>query len=439
MPMPIPPDPALSPNNSDNQMEIENQVKHNNKKKRADSNSEDPEPGTNKKPKTSKSAHSSVTWKSDLDVSIHNTQIPSEELHSQLTSSGNAIKNSVAEQKVKLDKSCDPTPNFLMVNIGYALSAPAKNGELFISFPLRIMGSNYYNVQDSFESSGITKEDSVASIEERHKAGMDITTQKNGFTKTQKLGPQHYHDTHTRTYNNKFHHSEQALYEYLAQENTAKELVQRIKYAGVPEGTNIQAIVLDMHSTRYVCGNCEIGAQGIMSPEYNFLQSFSQQAETLGYSYKPDKDPIAFRVTANRPDGVKGIKTEEDHSYDICKLTHGSREIIEKAANVRPAYEMESDLHRRTVFISSHVSDNKKFVEGYNQAVVSEYTGMIDKGMRERVYNEDLKSLGLSEEDINAFKALISLAVIEEAKAVHETRTEFENAAKTLPPNIKGR
>ena len=90
------------------------------------------------------SDESSIIWAKDLDLRHHDqsfneTNIPADDLHSQLSVSGNLLKDSVKPKLAnsQTDASNDPKPNFLIVNIGYILSQPAKNGSKFVSFPIR--------------------------------------------------------------------------------------------------------------------------------------------------------------------------------------------------------------------------------------------------------------------------------------------------------------
>lgn len=401
------------------------------------------------------STDSSVLWVSDLDLSYRNQQfddipIPSTQLHSQLASSGNTLKDTV---KAKLpnhqrDALEDPKPNFLMVNVGYILSQPAKNGEKFVSFPVRVPGQNYYSVQTSWEQQKKSKGSAVKNLQKRHDCGKEHSPQAKGFSTVQKNGPSHYYDdVEGPTYDTKFHHSEQALYEYLIQQTVVNSLFKRIQEAGVPKGTEIHGIIIDMHSTRYVCGNCELGAQGMMSPEYKFLEYFAEKAKDYGYSYKPNEAEIAFRVTANRPDGVKGFKTARDHENapEARILGHRPEEsrnktVYEQAITVSPLQQGESDLHRRTAFISSHVADDKRYTEAFDQTVVGEYTSMIAEGKARRQHiglspvEGDGASISESRstQELEGFVALTAMNIRKEAstrvmaKKVHSECTSYE-------------
>ncbi len=396
------------------------------------------------------SKDSSVIWTKDLDLkyqdkSFEETAIPADEYHAQLTSSGNKIKNTVSSKFTKdsqTDSYGDPKPNFLMVNIGYILSNPAKNGEKFVSFPVRIMGENFYSVQTSWESNGTSKDDSVDNLQERHDCGYDHSPQMKGFSEVQKNGPSHYaHDVKGPTYETKFHHSEQALYEYLTQKKVIKQLLERIKQAGVPAGTEIQGIVIDMHSTRYVCGNCELGAMGMMSPEYKFLERFKKQAEKFGYSYKPDDTELAFRVTANRPDGKGQEMSARNHKLapEARILGHRpedlrNKTIYERDVDARPLEEVETDLHRRTAFISSYVSGDKKYTDSYDQVVVGEYTAMIADGRKGRVYTDTVRNLDreFQLEEAGLLKKFAGKTVIKEEREIGEDALSPEQQQSEL-------
>ncbi len=426
------------------------------------------------------SDESSIIWAKDLDLRHHDqsfneTKIPADELHSQLSSGGNLLKDSVKPKLAnsQTDAGNDPKPNFLIVNIGYILSQPAKNGSKFVSFPIRVLGENFYSVQSSWEEDGKTKRDAAQSMETRYIHGWNHTPQTKKFTKVQENGPLHYNDNvDGPTYENKFHHSEQALYEYLIKPNVVKSLLERLRQAGVPNGTEIQGIIIDMHSTRYVCGNCELGAMGIMSPEYQFLKTFSQKAQECGYSYNRDENEIAIRVTANKPDGVLRKVSSSSHllSPESSVMGHRpedmkSRTIYQRDIDATNLSGVESDLHRRSAFISSHVTTNKNYTDSYDQVVVGEYTSMLakargmkaarefrrdheqdegcitvtkfqDKKIKKSLSQKEEMGMKLSDEETRAFEEVVGISsrkdvsVLEQARKLHGERVSYERDIK---------
>lgn len=436
---------------------------------------------------------SSVLWTKELSLTYIDEEfrkhvIPAPAVFSQLTSSGNQVKSEIksllerkaAKSKAKnpktqlLDSFGDPKPNFLTVNVGFLLSKSNKHGQSFVSLPIRVPNDNFYSVKESWlpgegeqtdqvkilaenkrAKSGfqtkIRSKNATERLQRRHELGKLHTCQKKNFTDIQISGPSSWLNHSSKTLTDKFHHSEQALFEFLSRTRNIEQLVQNLKDTGVTPGTEIFAIVIDMHSTRYVCENCEIGMQGIMNPDYRFLQEITSEFKRYGYRYQPQTNAIIPRVIANRPDGAKKPKkTNRDHEAKESSLLIGHRSpeshnktVFEADINIYQPAECETDLHRRTIFTSSKISDNKDYQQIFHTIVLQEYTAMIQKGLMQKQMmiskgEEEAMSPDERHQILEGFQELAKLEAmqskptpqaVELAQILYEKRTEFERDA----------
>jgi hypothetical protein len=214
----------------------------------------------------------------------------------------------------------------------------------------------------------------------------------------------------------------------------------------------------------------------MMASEYRFLQSFSKKAQEYGYNYKHDESEIAVRITANKPDGPSGKISPSSHisSPEFSLIGHRpedtrNKTIYQRDLDASNLTEAESDLHRRSVFISSHVANNKNYTKPYDKVVVGEYTDMIarargmkaarkfrhDKmqddegiaitGFGKKKIEKDLseqeekkeESIKLSDEELKAFEDAATIffkehdnSVSKQAEKLHAARIEYEREIK---------
>lgn len=354
-------------------------------------------------------------------------EIPAHDLHSQLTSSGSQLYHLLDDQLPASYKNSkkQPSANILMVNISIALSKPTKRGEKFVSLPLRVPAQNYFSVRSSWRESIIEddtysvgsyerNESSVERIDRRHSLGVEQSPQKRGFHKTQSHGALHYLDSESPTVEQEWHHSEQAVFEYLvSEERIVHDLVQDLIDLGIQPGTEVYAIVLDMHSTRYVCGNCELGMQGMMNPEYEFVQRMTRAFAANNLSYTPEKNMIAHRVTANMPAKNQVKMTKSKLETDSNKRMFGSwqstlknRSIFQADKEFSEPDNVPTDVASRTVFVSSNVSDNNTYRSVYRQLARDEYASRIHRGRVLRELSHDPNFSDLPQEHLEAFVEL---------------------------------
>lgn len=81
-----------------------------------------------------------------------------------------------------------------------------------------------------------------------------------------------------------FHHGEQALLSHLEQDNVVAQLVQTLsKSPAFIQGCKVYGVILNIHSPRYSCENCEAAILGEQNPEKsNFLRLLAAQLKLIG-------------------------------------------------------------------------------------------------------------------------------------------------------------
>lgn len=99
-------------------------------------------------------------------------------------------------------------------------------------------------------------------------------------------------DSQDPNYNLAFHHGETSLLDYLeSPENINQILLALSQRPELTKGAKIYGVILNIHSPRYLCENCEIAILGEQNPaQSKFLQTLACRAKELGYvipSYSP--------------------------------------------------------------------------------------------------------------------------------------------------------
>lgn len=337
-------------------------------------------------------------------------------VHSQLKTTNQALHAAMSVQTPKsgLDSNGDMKVNTLAVNIEFHLSKQSKHGKSIISLPINIPGYRYFSVADTFH--GGEKEHSADSLEARHVMGRDQQIHNN---ESQIKGPKSY--SGTTNYDTLFHHSEQALYEYLIQRSNLDDIVMRLKNHGLQNGTTITAVTIHIHSIRYVCGNCEIGGLGLMNQNYGFTNTLSQALIYRGLQFAQGVR-FNIQVSADKPYGVRSPMEASTHKYgDLSKLTGVIAESDTKVATLPPN---TTDLHSRTIMLSTDSRTlTKKCLSVFDAMRQQEYAEMIKQGHAVR---EHVRTSG---NDMRFADAFTALALIPDSDS---TSSEEDNTVQKM-------
>lgn len=132
-----------------------------------------------------------------------------------------------------------------------------------------------------------------------------------------------------------FHHSEQALFEYLENSNNVKALVEKLKEEGnLSEGTKVYFAVLDIYSTNGMCPNCLVSTLGEQNPEHSkFLRYLEKHLDDAGFSL-PAYRKLKFitRVNADNLKITPDMRPRELESIPLDLRSFDGKCIIEHNA-----------------------------------------------------------------------------------------------------------
>lgn len=127
-----------------------------------------------------------------------------------------------------------------------------------------------------------------------------------------------------------FRHGEQALLDYLEQPETIQQIVNcLIQNHKFTKDMKVLAVILELHSPRYVCENCEIGILGEQNPEKSkFLQNLTSALIAKGYRV-PRFSPIRMltEVSSFMPFHSQA-KLEDEHQTVLLDLRSCQNELI---------------------------------------------------------------------------------------------------------------
>ena len=87
-----------------------------------------------------------------------------------------------------------------------------------------------------------------------------------------------------RSFEALFHHGEQSLASALEHKKVLDYLIRQLSaHAQFTHGCKIYGVILDIHSPRYVCSNCEIGILSVQHPSSSpFLNNLTEAIRQLG-------------------------------------------------------------------------------------------------------------------------------------------------------------
>lgn len=133
-----------------------------------------------------------------------------------------------------------------------------------------------------------------------------------------------------------FHHSEQALISHLEQQSTQRAITAKLQeFPEFKTGAKVYAVILSLHSTNYVCKNCEVtllGGHKILS------KNFGNTLKKLGYILPRNGLKILTTVTADTPYKCQR-KMKEDHreyTIDLRSLKNNGLILSQDATVITP-------------------------------------------------------------------------------------------------------
>lgn len=128
-----------------------------------------------------------------------------------------------------------------------------------------------------------------------------------------------------------FHHGEQGLLSYMELPETADIIIQTLMgHKNFAKGCKIYAVILDIHSPRYPCENCEVAILGEQnSKESPFLKTLANKLKGFGYVI-PTFSPLRMitQVSSYQPFNHEPVKNKDHASLQIDMRNCGSNIIL---------------------------------------------------------------------------------------------------------------
>lgn len=174
---------------------------------------------------------------------------------------------------------------------------------------------------------------------------------------------------------NDFHHSEQTIYEILENPDAISYYINNFLRAyKVKPGDKVYAIILDIHTTRYMCQGCAGRAYAIAHyPGRGLLVKWEKKLLSLGYRVPKTGLRMAIRVTGEGPAHHQDTLHARNYKkqLSIWTLNPGRQNInsivMEADARHLPIpfapYEPINDLFRRTVFLSKETKSDSSYIQ----------------------------------------------------------------------------
>ena len=282
----------------------------------------------------------------------------------------------------------------------------SDNTEIAGRLPFQLL-----NISDTFNYQLGGKSDSQSALHNNHILGLSVITEGEDLRagKVNEKGPSGYQDG---DYHSKFHHTEQALYEYLSNYRVVERLVDSLIFEGLPEGAKVETVILDIYSTRIVCRPCGVGALGSTHKEAPFVQNLTKALLEKGIILEIGTTPFVPRISAMKSDNVgnsiKPPKKKGDISNSMISVNRGSANdtIYQKVVK---GYSYPVKLYKYTVFSSSSLGtmnkNTDKFIMSINDIVVEEFVNLMKEYIKADV--DQKPSFFVNDNVQKAFESII--------------------------------
>lgn len=216
-------------------------------------------------------------------------------------------------------------PNYVVANIGFVISdrvhegKEGHHGRRFVSFPVKFGNQTFTQVNDTYTfdekaDDGKTprsrefKEDLIAESSADKKSAIERDYKSSGPNFVQS-----------------YHHSERALWKSLKKSGALDSIFAELEKVLDKDG-KVYCMVLDLHSTRYMCSNCEPSSYIVQQKlKAKFEERFAGKYKTS------EKGFFTFSRVSAEEKSKRSQKNDSDHRE---KCTETVQELRDKNLNV---------------------------------------------------------------------------------------------------------
>jgi hypothetical protein len=374
--------------------------------------------------------------------------LPCNEVHANLAATSKALRQEFDNHKplkqntstTKEEDTKKEGANLLLANITILLSENSnKSFKHYMTFPVKardregffflednILPSENQNLYKSGLSNSL-----INSISDTWNLGKPLTPSKD--MKSRSALKKEGSIIERGDFDQKFKHTEQALFEFLARPKVIeKEIMERIKDYGFPKGAEIQAVIIDLNSTRYVCSDCETTIRGFLNSDHRFTHNIKNIATEYGYKFNENSASIGVHASAFFKHGNQKTKCDNEHSDNIREFSLDYKSLHEAPKHITYAdinsmklQDGQPELHNHTASLSGcheGLNNKKAWNKGMKTQLENEYAEMIEKGHNNyykynsgtSYYNDDYvlgNPIYYSKDVIDAFNDLEKLNV----------------------------
>lgn len=282
---------------------------------------------------------------------IVETYVPSKNIHAQLYAAEQGYRDKYGKLYAsKSGKATLSAANIVTAELGFLYSDASLDegyiGNLdFAHTPVRVPitapqytfnVTNFFDDTKSYEAAGVASNkgmrnsDFNAHLQRRIKefgkykifdlSATTALTSARGFEL--QVQKDNFHET--------FHHSEQAVMEFFSGEEGKKFVVQRLQKLGAE---TVGGIILDMHSTRYLCGNCNVNVVGFQNTQKKgALYDITQQLHGKGVRIDTPEEGLLWSTRVSATETGRGTHsaparktTDDGHTH---KLSYENRHLV---------------------------------------------------------------------------------------------------------------
>lgn len=264
-----------------------------------------------------------TSWVKSLNL-LYGTKSP-EKSYKQVEVDGDVIHEILRGRENLERESRDhngSVPNYVVASISFVVTdrphvKGGAHGRKVITIPIK------YNTQEISHVSTVYNFDEKATTvtPQNNKPPKSRTYKRSSEFKAHLLedSPQdrqarvaNYYAKGTNSFSDSYHHSERALWGVLKKAETIQDLVNKI-FSTLGFAPKVYAAVLDLHSTRYMCAECEPSSFCFQKKKGTFLSRLEEAINQRFMLSKTKGLTFCTRVSAE-DNSKRSLKQMSDHS-----------------------------------------------------------------------------------------------------------------------------